>query len=152
MILFLFSSNSHCDRPMAKRHASTLTASQARKRKRNGVSASRSVLDSTDLPLDLDNTMCVWSSKAQNIRNRHKSLVPLQPEASNVQLEDLVLEQAEDIPTGSATGIGERKTKSQAKRKVNDSVSHSNIIFTLRGIIRHGRQRCRIGFTIGCRS
>ena len=105
----------------AKRPASTLSSGKARKRTRNGVTYSRAPLDFDETPLDSNNGMLVWNANAHNYRNSWLLVIPLPPEESNDQLED-VLEEAENVFAESTAGDGERKKKREKKR-VNDSVS-----------------------------
>jgi hypothetical protein len=110
---------------MSKHPASTLTVSQARKRKRNGVSASRAVLDSTGVPSASNQTMDVWNADANKLHEVQKSTIPLQSMASAARLEDLV----ENTLAECTTYVREPGKKRREKKRTNDSVSHLNIHF-----------------------
>lgn len=106
---------------MSKRAGSALTPAQARKRKKKGVSSSRSVLtDPLETPLDANRSMRVWNANVENPGVVRKSLVPLQPEANEVQPEVLILEQVEDGFVEVAASV---KTKKRERKRMNDSVS-----------------------------
>jgi hypothetical protein len=111
---------------MFKHPSSSLTHAQSRKRRRNGISSSGTELESEGIPPDLTQTMSVWHT---NVGNSHvrRSIIPLQVEASGVQLEDQTLDQAEGMIVEPDTAT--RKNKRRRKRG-NDSVSPSNFYFS----------------------
>ena len=110
---------------MFKRPASTLTASQTRKRRRNGVSTSRAMLDLVETPLDLTQGMRVFHTNTEELGVARKSTIPLQLDTNEVQLEDPTLDEVNNMLTETTAGVRERKKRRKRKQQ-NDSVSLSN--------------------------
>jgi len=140
---------------MFKRRASKPPVTQTRKRRRNGISTSRAALELAETPLDLPQLgMRVWQTKAEEPRVVRKSVIPLQPTESVIQLEDLTLPQAEDTVPEVMTPAGQKKRKRVRKRvrkQGNDSVSPPNLHFC-RLFNSFNRRKCRISLAIGCGS
>lgn len=106
---------------MSKRPNSTQGTS-TRKRKRGGLSYSRTVLDSEEIPPDPKHSMRVWSADPENPRNLRVSTIPLEAEASNAHSGSLALDQAEDIVMSTTIAPGVTKRK---RGKINNGVSPS---------------------------
>lgn len=113
---------------MSKRCASKLAAPQTRKRRRNGVSLSPAVLDPTPIPPDLVQGMCIWHTNVGGALATRESVVPLQPERNQIQLDHLMLDEVNDKPTETTIQV-EQKKKRRGRVKQNDSVSPSNLHF-----------------------
>jgi len=112
---------------MFKRRASKPSATQTQKRKKNGATSSCAVLEPTETPLDPPRLgMRIWQTKAEEPLVVRKSVIPLQPEESAIQLEDLTLPQAEDTVPEATTPVGQKKRK-RVRKRGNDSVSPPNL-------------------------
>ena len=111
---------------MFKRPANTLTAAQTRKRRRNGVSSSRTVLESAEVPSHPGQAMRVWKTNVGNHRATERSMIPLQPKASGAQPEDQTLDEAEPMFVEVDTTTAKKKKRSRG----NDSVSSQNLCFS----------------------
>ena len=113
---------------MFKRPASTPTTAQMRKRRKNGVTTSRTVLEPVETPPALTQGMRVWHINVKEPRVVRKSVIPLQPEVAGVQLEDQALDQVEAVTVEAGTGVGgKRKRKKRTRKRANDSVSPLNL-------------------------
>lgn len=88
---------------MTKRPAGVLTPSQTRKRRRNGLSSSRAMLDSVQAPPDPTQGMTIWNYNVEKPGVARKSAIPLQPDASTVQREEPAMGEVIDKPTASST-------------------------------------------------
>ena len=108
---------------MSKRPASKQGTS-TRKRKRNGLSYSRMLLDSVEIPPEPKPSMCVWEADPEDHHHLRVSAVHLQPQANNTYQEGLVLDQMEDVARST---LGPTKEKKKKKGKINNSVSLSAV-------------------------
>ena len=108
---------------MSKRPASKQGTS-TRKRKRNGLSYSRTVLDQVEILPEPEPkpSMCLWEVDPEDRNHLRVSTVHLQPEATNTYQEGLILDQVEDVATSTP---GATKKKKKKNGKINNSVSLS---------------------------
>ena len=134
---------------MLKRGASSTNTFKKRKRKRNGISTSSSILDPVDT--EKPQLMSVWHTNAEDLSTSRQSMVqvPFEPQIEGPQVEGTYSEVAgEDFEVIAPT---RRKVPVQPKRKRgNDSVSSSSSDPTASDIFTpSNRRRWRRGSHIG---
>lgn len=116
---------------MKKRPAGILTPAQTRKRKRNGISSSRAMLDSLEAPASIQG-MRVWHSNIEEPRLVHESVITLQPDVSTstVKQDGPALYEDSGMPTAEPT-----RRRKRGRKKENDSVSPQPVSVSAGSII-----------------
>jgi hypothetical protein len=104
---------------MSKRPASKQGTS-SRKRKRNGLSYRRMVLDPVEIPPEPKPSMCVWEADPDDHHHLRVSPVRFRPRVNDAYQAGLVSDQAEDVARSTPAATKEKKQK---KGEVNNSVS-----------------------------
>ena len=149
---------------MTKRPTDALTPSQARKRRRNKLSASIAMLDSLRVSPGSAHSsahssahrMTIWNSNTEAPGVVRKSVIPLPTDTSTLQHKHPALEQADNPFVGIATRPAWRQKQGSTRRKQapkqrNDSVSPQSHFRILRLNDLPRRQKCLVGSVIGCR-
>lgn len=109
---------------MLKRGANEASLSK-RKRRRNGVSASSSVLDTADTQPGQPHLMRFWHTNAEDPATPRLSEVPI---PSKPQIEEANIENMEENVSYVASAV--KKTRARPKRKRgNDSVGYNSNVF-----------------------
>jgi hypothetical protein len=109
---------------MLKRGAHEATLSK-RKRRRNGVSASSSILDIADTQPGQSHLMRFWHTNAEDPATSRLSEVPI---PSKPQIEEANIENMEE--NFSYVASAAKKTRARPKRKRgNDSVGYNSNVF-----------------------
>ena len=134
---------------MNKCTSAGLTPSQARKRKWDGLSTSRAMLDKMAVPPGSAQGMRAWNANAEKPRVARQSVIPLKPEpaTSTVQQELHVLDEASSMPTA-----GPIRRRKRGRKRENDSVSPWSASLSAGSIICIVDKNAELGQTSGADS